>query len=57
MAWTMWKEINRRLRNTVGKAGSAHEIHINKSSASLHACLQDNNVLACCNDVLPMRYC
>lgn len=57
MAWTTWKEINRRLRNTVGKAGSAHEIHINKSSASLHACLQDNNVLACCNDVLPMHYC
>lgn len=53
----MWKEINRGLRSAAGKADSEWEIHLRKSSALLCACLQDSNVFAYCNDVLPMYYC
>lgn len=53
----MWKEINERLGRVVGKAGSAREIGISKSPASLRASLQDSSVFVCCNDLLPMYYC
>lgn len=57
MAGAMGKESRERLRDRVGQAGSAHESHTDKSSASLRACSRDNNGRACCDDVLPMYDC
>ena len=57
MPWHPWKEINRRLRNVVGEAGSACEIPISKMLATLHAHAHGSDVFVCCRDVLSLYYC